>query len=312
MASTMPTIDFHSHFFSHLFFETLAALSPQPGPVEDKLARLAARTGIELPPRDPTALAGRWLAEMGKNGVERMMTFASLPEEIPAVAEAVRAGEGRLSACALVNPRIDGCADLVESLLASGEFRGVLLFPAMHHFHPAGREAVPVFEVLERYAAPVFVHCGVLIVRLRDLLGLPRPYDLSYANPLGLVPVANRFREVKFILPHFGAGLFREALMAGMQCENIHVDTSSSNSWMHAVPGIGGLAEVFRRALRVFGHERILFGTDSGTFPAGWRADRRAEQQQALAEAGATPEQQQGIFAGNAARLLAGQRSQAR
>jgi len=306
MALTMRTIDFHSHFFSHAFFDALAALSPQPGSTEERLARLAARTGIQLPPRDPTALAGRWLAEMEKHGVERLMTFASLPEEIPAVAEAVGAGAGRLSACALVNPTAPGCAERVEALLASGRFRGVLLFPAMHHFHPAGREAASLFDVLDRYAAPVFVHCGILIVKMRDLLGLPRPYDLSYANPLGLVPVANRCRRIPFILPHFGAGFFRETLMAGMQCENIHVDTSSSNSWMSAVPGIDGLAEVFRRALGVFGHERILFGTDSGTFPAGWRADRRAEQRQALSEAGATPEQQQAIFAGNAARLLAG------
>ena len=83
-----------------------------------------------------------------------------------------------------------------------------------------------------RGAALVFVHCGLLVVKLRDLLGLPRPYDLAYANPLSVIPAANRYRRAKFIIPHFGAGFFRETLMAGTQCANIYVDTSSTNSWM--------------------------------------------------------------------------------
>ena len=30
-------IDFHTHFFSRTFFDTLATLSPQPGTVDEKL-----------------------------------------------------------------------------------------------------------------------------------------------------------------------------------------------------------------------------------------------------------------------------------
>ena len=92
--------------------------------------------------------------------------------------------------------------------------------------------------------------------------------------------------------------------MAGAQCTNVHVDTSSTNSWMKTQPGRITLAEVFDRALGVFGAERILFGTDSTVFPAGWRHERRAEQAEALDSLGVSPEDRAAIFAGNAARLL--------
>jgi microsomal dipeptidase-like Zn-dependent dipeptidase len=61
---------------------------------------------------------------------------------------------------------------------------------------------------------------------------------------------------------------------------------------------------VFRDALGVFGAERILFGTDSSTFPRGWRKDILQAQLQALEQAGASETQVDKIVGGNLARLL--------
>src|SRR5207249_331772 len=81
---------------------------------------------------------------------------------------------------------------------------------------------------------------------------------------------AVRFPSVPVIVPHFGAGFFREALMAAELCPNVHLDTSSSNSWVKYVPGLT-LTEVFRRALAVAGPNRLIFRTASSVFPRGWR-----------------------------------------
>jgi predicted TIM-barrel fold metal-dependent hydrolase len=300
----MGLVDFHAHFFSRPFFETLAVQAGGDTGVEERLDALAARTGVEIPlPRVQDHLA-RWIDALDRNGVDHMATFASVPEEAAAVEEAVRLSRGRLSGFALVNPLGGITADHLRATLARGAMRGVLLFPAMHHFHVAGPECWRMLHVLEDARATVYVHCGLLVVKLRDLLGLPRPYDLAYANPLGIVPAANRFPGVNFVIPHFGAGFFREALMAGTQCENVYVDTSSSNRWIVADPSVRDLADVFRRALDVFGPRRILFGTDSNVFPAGWRADRLAEQREALQRAGAGEEVAELVFGGNAERLL--------
>lgn len=300
----MDLFDFHAHFFARPFFDALAAQSPLEGSGEEKLAQVTSATGIELPSEDVKEHTARWLAELDRHGVARMAAFASLPEEVPAVAEAAKASDGRLIPFSLVNPCVEDAPAKVERLISELGFRGVLMFPAMHHYAIDGAEARAVFEVLASHQAPAFVHCGLLVVKLRDLLGLPRVQDIQYANPLSLIPAANAHPEVPFIIPHFGAGLFREALLAGAQCENIYVDTSSTNSWRRTQPEAPDLAQVFERALEVFGPERVLFGTDSNVFPAGWRAERHAEQREVLGALGMSDEDQAAIFGGNAARLI--------
>ena len=301
----MELFDFHAHFFARPFFEALASQSPLEGTPAEKLSEVSAKTGIELPSEDLSQHTARWLGELDRHGVHRMAAFASLPEEAPAVAEAARSSDGRLVPFSLVNPCAEDAPAKVERLISELGFRGVLMFPAMHHYAIDGPEARAVFEVLARHRAPAFVHCGLLVVKLRDLLGLPRAQDIQYANPLSLVPAASAYPEVPFVIPHFGAGLFREALMAGAQCENIYVDTSSTNSWRKTQPGNPDLPQVFERALEVFGAERVLFGTDSNVFPAGWRAERLAEQREALGALDVSEDEQAAVFGGNAARILA-------
>lgn len=300
-----PLIDAHTHFFSRPFFEALAGQSPQPGSVAERLAALTARTGLELPATDVRAHTARWVAALDAAGVQHAVTFASLPQEATAVAQAVRAAQGRLTGYVLVNP-LSGMGDeITRAHFEERGFKGVLLFPAMHHYKPNDPACRAVLEVVAEKQGVAVVHCGLLQVKLRDLLGLPRPFDLAYASPLDVIPAANAFPEARFVIPHFGAGLFRECLMAGVMCENVYVDTSSSNAWMATQPTAVTLAEVFGRTLAVFGAERVLFGTDSSTFPRGWRADLLADQREALAACGASAKEQALVLGGNAARLLA-------
>lgn len=300
----MTIQDAHTHFFSRQFFETLAALSPRTEDSGSLLEEVSDATGVEIPSDDLEAHTDRWLEEMGLHGVERMVTFASLPTEAEAVAQAAQRSKGRLLPYTLVDPTTDKSLPFVERAFGELGFRGLLTFPAMHHFLPDDDCCHDVYAMAEASSAPVIVHCGILSVKLRDLLGLPRPYDLSFANPLSLVPAANRFPNVTFVVPHFGGGFLREVLMLGMQCENVYVDTSSSNDWMRSKPGGIELADVFADALNVYGSERILFGTDSSTFPRGYRADIRDNQLAALGAASASSEQVENIMGGNLARLL--------
>ena len=111
----------------------------------------------------------------------------------------------------------------------------------------------PVFEWAQREKRAVFVHCGVLSVGVRKKLGLASPFDLRYSNPTDLHAIATRFPDVPIIVPHFGAGYFREALMLAELCPNVYLDTSSSNAWTKYLPGNMDLEAVFRHALNVLG-----------------------------------------------------------
>ena len=92
--------------------------------------------------------------------------------------------------------------------------------------------------------------------------------------------------------------------MAGAQCGNIYVDTGSSQAWLATQPARLTLADVFERALGVFGPERILFGTDSSVFPRGWRREILLAQREALGACGVREEDQARIFGMNAAQIL--------
>jgi uncharacterized protein len=104
-------------------------------------------------------------------------------------------------------------------------------------------------------------------------------------------------------VPHFGAGLLRETLMAAEQCGNIYLDSSSSNGWMKYYPGLT-LDTVFRQALNIVGADRILFGTDSSFFPRGWQAAIHAAQQDALLGLSVSEQDREKIFGANFNRLF--------
>lgn len=296
--------DAHTHFFSRPFFEALAEQSPQPGTVDERLRAVAERTGLEIPGADVAAHTERWLAEMDRHGVSRMVSFASLPQEAEAVAAAARQSGGRLLAYTLVNPALEQAPAFVEKALGELGFRGLLTFGAMHHVGPSDPRCDAIYELAAAHGAPVIVHTGILQVKLRDLLGLPRPFDMAFANPLDLVPAANRHPDTRFVLPHFGGGFFREALMTAAQCENVFFDTSSSNGWMATDPGGLTLERVFAASLDVLGSQRLLAGTDSCTFPRGYRVDVRDAQLAALEAAGADGASVERVFGGNLAALL--------
>jgi uncharacterized protein len=300
----LKLLDAHLHFFSWDYFQALSrAAARSDGKPEEILREAALRAGIELPAEDPVDHLQRWLAQMDLHGVDRVVVIASAPEEAEAVRVACADADDRLIPFTMVNPVAKDGIEFTSRAFQMG-FRGILLFPALHHFRLDSEECLQVLKKAREARAAVIVQCGILEIKIRDLLGLPRIYDPRFADPLAVIPAANRFPEIPFIIPHFGAGMFRETLIAGAQCPNVHVDTSSSNGWMATQPEDLDLETVFRRTLKVFGAERILFGTDSTTFPRGWRIDVYRSQSQALERLGISIADRNLIFGENLLRLL--------
>lgn len=299
----MPLADAHVHFFSHRYFRVLLG-SPDEAAVAAALQKL----GWEAPPEDPAALAARWVAELDRAGVSRAALIASIPGDEASVEAAVSAFPDRFYGYFFANPCAPDAAAGLRAALGRGLLRVPCFFPAMHRyalFEP------PVTQALETIASAlprpvVFVHCGVLSVGVRRKLGLPSPFDLRFSNPLDLHGTALRFPHIRFVLPHFGAGFFREALMLADLCPNVFFDTSSSNNWMKYQPGEWTLPAVFARALAVVGPQRLLFGTDSSFFPRGWNRAVFDEQTAALDTIGVPAAAREAIFGGNIEQLLAG------
>ena len=287
--------DSHCHFFSSTFLEKLA---PNGGGSE----AVAQRLGWDAP-GSAAQLADRWVAELDRHGVARAALIASIPGDEAAVAEAVARHPARFVGLFMFNPLAPESDATLARAFTDHRLRVACLFPAMHGYSLADERVERVFASVRDHNGAVFVHCGVLTVGVRKKLGLPSRFDLRLGDPLALARTALGFPEVPVIVPHFGAGFLREALMAADQCPTIHLDTSSSNSWTKFHPGLT-LEEVLRQALSVAGADRILFGTDSSFFPRGWQRGIFESQQRALETLGVGTEDRAKIFAGNFDRLF--------
>lgn len=295
----MPN-DAHAHFFSPRFFE---ALSQQRGRGQSA-SDLCRELGWD-DPVDPDALADRWVTELDTHAVARSALIASVPGDEQSVAGAVARHPSRFVGFFMVNAGADDAVSRTRTALGESGLRAVCLFPAMHHVPLDDARTTAVVQAAADEGAAVFVHCGALSIGVRKKLGLPSPFDLRLGDPLGVARLAARFPATPFIVPHFGAGLFREALMAADLCANVHLDTSSSNGWIRYHPGLT-LASVFRAALAVAGPTRLLFGTDSSFFPRGWQKPIFDQQLAALSEARVSEADQAMVLGGNFERLFGG------
>jgi predicted TIM-barrel fold metal-dependent hydrolase len=283
--SPIAIADAHVHFFSHRFFELLAA---------QKLGLTFESLHWQMPPERPEDLANIWAHEMDRHGVARAALISSIPGDEESVIKAVAAFPDRFFAYAMVNPlkwqpmNVDAAC----------------IFPAMHRYSVQSEEAGRVFEWAQANHKAVFVHCGVLSVGVRKKLGLESPFDMRFSNPIDLHAVAMRHPSVPIVVPHFGAGYFRETLMLADLCPNVYLDTSSSNQWTKYQESHLDLRHVFRRALDAVGPKRLLFGTDSSFFPRGWHHQIFDEQARVLYELNLSEEDARAIFSENLLRIL--------
>ena len=297
----MTTHDSHCHFFSTRFFEALGRekYGAARGVTADAVAQ---ELGWEAP-GESLALAGRWVTELTRAGVSRAALIASIPGDEDSVAVAVAAHPDRFVGFFVVNPVAQDGLDHAQRAFAELGMRGVCLFPALHRYRLDDERVRRLFDLAGRHRAVIFAHCGLLSIEARVRMGLPTSLDLRCGDPLALASVACGYPSVPVIIPHFGGGFFREALMAAEACPSIHFDTSSSNGWIKFVPDLT-LADVFRRALVVAGPDRLVFGSDSSFFPRGWRKVIHGAQRAILEELGTEPEACQKIFSGNFERLF--------
>lgn len=298
----IAVLDAHVHFFSHGFFSLLARQKPGL-----TIESMKATLEWEMPEAAPELLAERWAKELDRHGVDKAVLIASLPGDEHSVQAAVEAHPDRFFGYFMLNPLEEGAAARCETALAAG-LRGICFFPAMHRYPLSDDRVAKVLEVAQsRPGTVAFVHCGVLSVGIRKKLGLPSPFDMRFSNPIDVHGIALRYPKLNFVIPHFGAGYFREALMVCDLCPNVYLDTSSSNSWIRYDPHGLDLKAVYRKALDIAGPKRLLFGTDSSFFPRGWHRQIFEAHINALGSLGISADDAQAILGGNLARLLTAQ-----
>src|SRR4051812_14787867 len=202
--------DAHCHFFSTSFFAALGRALPLAIP--DRAADEAlVRLGWDAP-GSSEHLADRWVSELDRRGVSRAAVIASVPGDAESVAMAVARHPARFVGFFMVDPTQPDAHVEATDAIDRGRLKTICLFPAMHRYWLHDDRVKRLFEVAAaRPGTAVFVHCGVLSVGARTKLGLPGIFDIRFGNPLDLPALAAGHPSVPIVIPHFGAGLFREA-----------------------------------------------------------------------------------------------------
>jgi len=171
----------------------------------------------------------------------------------------VARGAGRLRLVSTVDPTQgpEAVAAQIARWDETPELAGIKLFPGYHPFYPHDRRLEPVYEYAHRRELPVLIHTG-------DTMD-PHGF-VKYARPLEVDEVAVRYRDVPFVLCHFGNPWIDEAAEIVYKNRNVYADTSGllahpSHPLFERMVGLCR-RRLLEGILMVGSAERILYGSD--------------------------------------------------
>ncbi len=303
-----PIIDFHAHFPAPDDFDDYGNERYIAEHGQEKFAKLREdwrwyqeqwwqNYGFAFPEaQEPPAAvqATRWQAEIDSAQLSAIAFVSGGGNDALA---ATVAGRERMFGFAHHDPfGVDAAATLRRAVTQDGLRGYKLVAPALRGpiDHP---DLYPVWRVAEECNIPVLIHFGPV-----DGGGGVAFHE--NINPLRLHNVAKAFTYTTFVVPHFGCGYPQELLHLAWACRNVMVDTSGNNEWVRWMPYPLSVPALFRKFYETIGPERILFGSDSCSFPRGLARAYYTEQVRAVREMGIPETDRNLIFAGNAARLL--------
>jgi uncharacterized protein len=173
--------------------------------------------------------------------------------------EFVSQSKGRLRLVSTVDPTKgpEAVAEQIARWEETPELAGIKLFPGYHPFYPHDPRLDPVYEYATRRKLPVLIHTG-------DTMN---PQGLvKFARPVEVDEVAVRFRDVPFVLCHFGNPWVDEAAEVVYKNRNVYADTSGLLAHP-SHPLFDRMVELCRKRvlegiLMVGSADRILYGSD--------------------------------------------------
>lgn len=238
-----------------------------------------ARTAPDLDANDLEDLLVPWLEQLSGKGPSHVVAHANTPSECTLAIRAARAHPDRFSAIAAVEPGNPEEVAATLRALDAGELRGIALHPSVAGFDLGDAWVAELLAACQSFGTVVVVRTGLPPAVLRDAEGVR--WNIRGLDPLGVVPLADRFPDLKFVLPSYGGGFMREALMVGALCDNVLLDTTPP-AWLALQASEVTLEDVLERTLAVYGADRLLFATGSTSASPGWRSDLATVQREAL------------------------------
>jgi predicted TIM-barrel fold metal-dependent hydrolase len=237
----------------------------------------------------------RWVQELDLYGVEKLVFLTAKDNDD--LAEKVSQYPDRFIGFAHHPIEDDNALVELQRAVDTLGLKGYKMFGPLINRKLHDPSLMPIWEFLAERKLPVLIHFG-LLGRAGGIV------EHQNITPLAIFQVAREFPELPIIIPHFGAGYFKELLHLCWSCPNVYIDTSGSNQWMRWMPYPLDLDTLFRKTYELIGSERIIFGTDSNGFPRGFSYRYLQDQVRACRELNMKEQDIENIFGNNARSLL--------
>ena len=148
--------------------------------------------------------------------------------------------------------------DLIEQHLRSERCVGIKLYPGYASFYIYDDRLAPIYELAARYKKPVAVHTG-LTATDKALL--------KYSHPLVMDEAATKFREVQFVMCHFGNPWLMDAAAVVEKNENVAADLSGLLEGKFDIPEFleeqsGYISTLKTWLAYIRDYDKLMFGTD--------------------------------------------------
>ncbi len=204
------------------------------------------------------------IAAMDEDGVDVSAVFGfpwknldTARKNNDAVAEAASRHPKRLVGFCCLDPAADGAAKEVERCLDAGLCGvGELAFYESGIGDDALDRLGPVMDLCRERSAPVMIHTNEPVGHV---------YPGKTPNTLSQIyRLVKRFSGNNIILAHWGAGIFFYTLLkkeVSEALERVYIDTAASPYLYRP--------DIYALAAKIFGAEKILFGTDFPLLRAG-------------------------------------------
>jgi hypothetical protein len=195
----------------------------------------------------------RLLSLCERNNIEKCVTcaVATTPEQAPIIndflAQTAASSGGKLIALCALHPDMTGAEIEAELRRAKSlDLKGIKLHPDFQRFRIDDRNVYKIYERAEGNF-PILFHTG------------DKRYEFS--QPAKLAKVLRDFPKLTAIGAHFGGW----SEWGDVEClrgfENLYVDTSSSLYELSPAEA--------EHLIKLFGEERVMFGTDYPMWDAG-------------------------------------------
>ena len=117
---------------------------------------------------------------------------------------------------AVVNPVVDDISvKNFTNIKDRMKLDGAVLYPSEHGFNPTHSRAMQFYETASELSMPIFFH---------NTGPLSAGAVLSYANPVWIDEIAQKFGDLKIIIGGMGKPFLNQTLCVIGKCENVYAD----------------------------------------------------------------------------------------